>query len=46
MHHETGAEPDTSLLATQRRRARRTALLLGFLALCLYLGFIVSTGLR
>ena len=30
----------------QRRRARRTAFLLGALALCVYLGFILATGLR
>ncbi len=38
--------PDPVLLAAQRRQARRTALLLGFVALCVYLGFILATGLR
>jgi len=33
-------------IAEQRRRARRAALLLGALALCAYVGFIVSTVLR
>ena len=33
-------------IAEQRRRARRTALLLGALALCVYVGFILSTMLR
>jgi hypothetical protein len=35
-----------SLEAEQRRRARRTALLLGLFAICMYLAFIVATGLR
>jgi len=30
----------------KRRRARRTAFLLGALALCVYIGFILSTVLR
>ncbi|MEO8444718.1 MAG: hypothetical protein ABI567_06915 [Gammaproteobacteria bacterium] len=48
----TGSAPtnpagtDAALLAEQRRRARRTALLLGFISLCMYLGFILATGLR
>jgi hypothetical protein len=33
-------------LAEQRRRARRTAVMLGVLALCVYVGFILSTMLR
>lgn len=40
------ALPDPVLLAAQRRQARRTALLLGIIAACVYLGFIVATGLR
>jgi hypothetical protein len=40
------ALPDPVLLAAQRRRARRTALLLGIVAACVYLGFILATGLR
>jgi hypothetical protein len=30
----------------RRQRARRTAILLGALALCMYFGFILATGLR
>lgn len=37
---------DDALLAEQRRRARRGAILLGILAFCAYVGFIVATGLR
>jgi uncharacterized membrane protein (DUF485 family) len=37
---------DAALLAEQRRRARRTAVLLGIVALCMYLGFILATSLR
>ena len=33
-------------LQLRRRRARRMALALGFVALCVYLGFILATGLR
>jgi len=40
------AVPDPVLLAAQRRQARRTALLLGIVALCVYLGFMLATGLR
>ena len=40
------ALPDPVLLAAQRRQARRTALLLGIVAACVYLGFILATGLR
>ena len=40
------ALPDPVLVAAQRRQARRTALVLGVVALCVYLGFIVATGLR
>jgi hypothetical protein len=40
------AAPDPVLLAAQRRQARRTALLLGIVALCVYLGFMLATGLR
>jgi uncharacterized membrane protein (DUF485 family) len=36
---------DTVQIEEQRRRARRVAFLLGAIALCLYLGFIVATGL-
>lgn len=32
--------------ATQRRRARRSAILLGAVALAIYVFFIVATGLR
>ncbi|MDH5254761.1 MAG: hypothetical protein OEW72_02495 [Gammaproteobacteria bacterium] len=38
--------PDPVLVAAQRRQARRAALLLGIVALCVYLGFILATGLR
>lgn len=37
---------DMSLLAEQRRRARRTAIVLGIVVLCVYFGFILITGLR
>ena len=37
---------ESAALQLQRRRARRTALWLGLLALGMYLGFILSTGLR
>jgi hypothetical protein len=37
---------DAAQVEAQRRRARRTAFLLGFVALAVYLGFIVTTGLR
>jgi hypothetical protein len=37
---------DLVQVAEQRRRARRAALLLGALALCMYVGFILSTVLR
>jgi len=37
---------DLAQIEEQRRRARRTALVLGVLALCTYLGFILATGLR
>jgi hypothetical protein len=37
---------DSLQIGAQRRRARRTALLLGVLALCVYFGFILSTVLR
>jgi hypothetical protein len=40
------ALPDPVLLAAQRRQARRTALVLGIVAICVYLGFILATGLR
>jgi hypothetical protein len=42
-------EVDPALRARQRRKARRTALLLGLLALALYFGFIaysVTKGLH
>lgn len=32
--------------AEQRRRVRRSAILLGLLAAAFYLGFILATGLR
>lgn len=35
---------DLTLTAAQRRKARRTAFLLGALAFCMYLGFILVTG--
>jgi hypothetical protein len=46
--HNSGdpALADAALLAEQRRQARRTALLLGLIALGVYLGFIIATGLR
>jgi hypothetical protein len=37
---------DAAQLEQQRRHARRTALVLGAVALCVYLGFILATGLR
>jgi len=37
---------DPVLVAAQRRQARRTALVLGIVAACVYLGFILATGLR
>jgi uncharacterized membrane protein (DUF485 family) len=37
---------DLAQIEEQRRRARRTALFLGVLALCMYVGFILATGLR
>ena len=40
------ALPDPVLLAAQRRQARRTALVLGVVAVCVYVGFILGTGLR
>jgi len=33
-------------ITEQRRRARRTAIVLGIVVLCLYFGFIIMTGLR
>ena len=41
-----GADTDPEIVAAQRRHARRAALLLGFVALVIYIGFIVATGLR
>lgn len=38
------AHPD--LLAEQRRQARRTAWLLGIVVACIFLGYIIATGLR
>ena len=43
---ETRVEFEPAEIQAQRRRARRTALLLGALAFCIYLGFILATGLR
>ncbi|MEQ1801004.1 MAG: hypothetical protein ABL989_03715 [Gammaproteobacteria bacterium] len=40
------SDVDPVVIAEQRRQARRTALLLGIIAMCVYLGFIVATGLR
>lgn len=40
------ALPDPVLLAAQRRQARRTALVLGVVAVCVYVGFILGTGFR
>jgi hypothetical protein len=37
---------DSVQIAEQRRRARRAALLLGALALCMYVGFVLSNVLR
>jgi hypothetical protein len=48
--HNSGAADggghDPALLAAQRRQARRTALVLGIVAVCVYLGFILGTSLR
>jgi len=41
-----GANTDPELIAAQRRQARRAALGLGIVALLVYVGFIVATGLR
>lgn len=41
-----GAAAGPDEIAAQRRQARRTALLLGIVAVCVYLGFIVAVGLR
>lgn len=40
------APQDPRLEADHRRRVRRTAILLGALAIAMYLGFILSMGLR
>ncbi len=48
-HQVNGPSPvihDPESEAGQRRRARRTAILLGILAVAIYLGFILSVGLR
>jgi len=37
---------DTQHESEQRRRARRNAILLGGVALLIYIGFIIATGLR
>ena len=37
---------DTVPIEEQRRRARRAALFLGAVALCMYVGFILSTAFR
>jgi len=37
---------EAAQIEEQRRRARRVALLLGAVALCTYLGFILAIGLR
>jgi hypothetical protein len=41
-----GVDADPAVIAAQRRQARRAAVLLGIVALCVYAGFIVATGLR
>jgi len=41
-----GTNTDADLIAAQRRQARRAALGLGIVALLVYVGFIVATGLR
>ena len=41
-----GAVGGPDEIAAQRRQARRTALLLGIVAVCVYLGFILAVGLR
>jgi uncharacterized membrane protein (DUF485 family) len=41
-----GVDTDPAVIAAQRRQARRAAVLLGIVALCVYVGFIVATGLR
>jgi uncharacterized membrane protein (DUF485 family) len=37
---------NTVPIEEQRRRARRAAFVLGAVALCMYLGFILSTAFR
>jgi uncharacterized membrane protein (DUF485 family) len=37
---------DAEMLAAQRQRARRGAVLLGIVALLTYVGFILATSLR
>lgn len=44
--HPAHNDADPVVIAAQRRQARRTALVLGIVAVCVYLGFIVATGLR
>jgi hypothetical protein len=43
---QPAAELPPADIEAQRRRARRTAILLGALALCIYLAFILATGRR
>ena len=37
---------DPAVLAAQRRQARRWALVLGVIAFCVYVGFILATSFR
>ena len=39
-------EFDPAIVAGQRRQARRTAVLLGIVALGIFLGFILAVGMR
>ncbi|MBN8280487.1 MAG: hypothetical protein J0M16_07765 [Gammaproteobacteria bacterium] len=39
-------DSDPAALFAQRRQARRWALVLGVVAFCVYVGFILATGFR
>ena len=39
-------DSDPAVLVAQRRQARRWALVLGVIAFCVYVGFILATGFR
>ncbi len=43
---EAPADLQPAEIQEQRRRARRNAFLLGAVAFCIYVGFILATGLR